>query len=307
MGAGFFPFARTSPAFRDLDLEGAGVRWENAPFESCHPALDDSYACIARDPEISRQHFGSPRDGDAFARLSRFHAGIEGRLLDALLRPVPALGPPLRLGPLALLRIGGMFMQSGAGSRALSSRARPRGACIPSLALHVDVGPDDVFGAGLGYMLGLTATTGGYAVPVGGAQAVTNTLVTMLEGHGGRLRLGARVKRIIVRRGRARGVVLEDGEEIRAERAVLADTSAPALYLDLLARRDVPGWLVARMRRFEQGFGTFKLDWALARAVPWRTRRRDRAPSFTRPKASTTSRISCAKCAAASSPTGPTS
>jgi phytoene dehydrogenase-like protein len=38
----------------------------------------------------------------------------------------------------------------------------------------------------------------------------------------------------------------------------------------MLPRRDVPGWLVRRMRRFEQGFGTFKLDWALSEPVPWR-------------------------------------
>jgi phytoene dehydrogenase-like protein len=270
VGAGFFPFARSSPAFRDLDLEAAGVRWENAPFESCHPALDDGYACIARDPEVSRRHFGSARDGDAFAELSRFHARIEPRLLDVLLGPVPAILPLLRLGPLNALRIASMFLHSGKGlARALFESEAAR-RVLPSLALHVDVGPRDAFGAGLGYMLGLTATTGGYAVPVGGAQAVTNTLVTLLEGHGGRLRLGARVARVIVRRGRAHGVVLSDGEEIRAERAVLANTSAPELYLDLLPRRDVPGWIASRMQRFEQGFGTFKLDWALGAPVPWR-------------------------------------
>ncbi|HEX6274051.1 MAG TPA: NAD(P)/FAD-dependent oxidoreductase [Polyangiaceae bacterium] len=269
VGAGFFPFARSSPAFRDLGLEAAGVRWENARIESCHPALDGSSACIARDPELSRVRFGSARDAEAFAELSRFHARIEPRLLDALLRPFPALAPLARLGPFVALRIAGMFLHSGAGlSRALfESEAAQR--VLPSLALHVDVGPLDTFGAGLAYVLGLTATTGGFAVPRGGAQAVTNTLVTMLEGHGGRLRLGARVVRVIVRRGRAHGVVLEGGEEIRAERAVLANTSAPELYLDLLPPRDVPSWLVRRMRRFEQGFGTFKLDWALSEPVPW--------------------------------------
>ena len=270
VGAGFFPFARSSPAFVDLDLEAAGVRFENAPFESCHPALDDSYACIARDPELSRRHFGSGRDGDTFAELSRFHTGVESELLAALLRPFPSLAPLYRMGPRSALRIASMFLRSSAGlARSLFESEAAR-RVFPSLGLHVDVGPLDTFGAGLGYVLGLTATTGGYAVPMGGAQAVTNTLVTMLEGHGGRLRLGARVARVVVRRGRAHGVVLSDGEEIKAERAVLANTAAPELYLDLLARRDVPGWLVRRMRRFEQGFGTFKLDWALSEAVPWR-------------------------------------
>ena len=270
VGAGFFPFARSSPAFRDLGLEAAGVRWENARFESCHPALDGTYACVARDPELSRAHFGSARDGDVFAELSRFHAAVEGELLDALLRPFPTLLPLVRMGPMRALEIAAMFVRSGAGlARSLFESEAAR-RVFPSLALHVDVGPHDAFGAGLGYVLGMTATTGGFAVPKGGAQAVTNTLVTKLEGHGGRLRLGARVTRVLVRRGRAHGVVLADGEEIKAERAVLANTSAPELYLDLLAPRDVPSWLLSRMRRFEQGFGTFKLDWALSEPVPWR-------------------------------------
>jgi phytoene dehydrogenase-like protein len=131
------------------------------------------------------------------------------------------------------------------------------------------VGPDDTLGAPLGYMLGLTATTGGYAVPIGGARALTNALVTTLEQHGGRLKLGAEVTRIVVRGGRAHAVRLANGEEIAARLGVLADTSAPGLYLDLLERPDVPRWLRVRMRRFPLGFGTFKLDWALSSPVPW--------------------------------------
>ncbi len=56
VGAGFFSFARSSPAFQELGLEAAGLRWVNAPFESCHPALDGSYACITRDLELQARH-----------------------------------------------------------------------------------------------------------------------------------------------------------------------------------------------------------------------------------------------------------
>ena len=270
IGAGFFPFARTSPAFRELDLEAAGARFENAPFESCHPALDDSYACIARDIDLMAKHFGSAEDGRAVAELARFHADIEERLLGALLSTFPSLGPALRLGPSNLLRVASLLARSGSSlARSLFASEAAR-RVLPSLALHVDVGPDDALGAPLGYVLGMTATTGGYAVPVGGAQSVTNVLVTLLERGGGRLRLGARAARIIVRKRRAHGVVLSDGEEIPAARAVLACTSAPSLYLELLAPRDVPTWVLSSMRRFEQGFGTFKLDWALSGPAPWR-------------------------------------
>lgn len=269
VGAGFFPFGRSSPAFRSLDLESAGVVWHHATLESCHPALDGSHAAIARDVELSAHHFGSARDGDAWRKLAQFHASIEPRLLAALMDPFPALGPAWRLGPGALWRIARMFAQSGRrlSSSLFESQAARR--VLPGVALHVDVGPDDWFGSGLGYVLGLTASTGGYSIPRGGAQALTNALVTVLERQGGRLRLASRVTRVVVRGGRAAAVILENGEEIRAARAVLADTSAPSLCLELLNGEHQPGFVLRKMRRFPLGFGTFKVDFALSAPVPW--------------------------------------
>ncbi len=269
VGAGFFPFGRSSPAFRSLELEAAGVVWQNAELESCHPALDGSYACIARDAEVTSRHFGSEKDGAAWRKLSRFHRSIEPNLLEALMEPFPAIAPALRLGLFNLLRIGSMFARSGAGLAKSLFESEAARRVLPSLALHVDVGPQDWFGSALGYMLGLTASTGGYAVPRGGAQSLTNGLVTVLERHGGRVRLGARVSQIVVRGRRAVGVTLDNGETIAARSAVLADTSAPSLCLDLLEPDHVPSRMLRKMRRFPLGFGTFKLDFALSGPVPW--------------------------------------
>src|SRR5258707_15377502 len=47
VGAAFFPFANESPAFRYLDLVGAGLSWRNARWESSHPAPDGSCATIS--------------------------------------------------------------------------------------------------------------------------------------------------------------------------------------------------------------------------------------------------------------------
>lgn len=269
VGAGFFPFSRSSPAFAELDLTAHGLDWQNAEVESCHPAEDGSYAIITRDPELSADHFGSSRDGERWRRLVQWHSRIERDLLDALLRTFPTLRPLLRLGLVNLLRIARMFTASG---RSLSMRLFESEAArrvLPALAMHVDVGPDDRFGAGLGYILALTATTGGYAVPRGGAQSITNALITLLEEHGGRLRLGTRVERIVVDQGRARAVRIAGGEEIPVKHAVVADTAAPTLLLDLIERGQLPGRVVRKMERFAYGWGTFKVDWALGDAVPW--------------------------------------
>jgi phytoene dehydrogenase-like protein len=265
VGAGFFPFGRLSPAFRALNLEALGLTWRNAKFESCHPALDGSYACIARDLELTAAHFGSSRDGGAWRKLVGWHRSVEPELLELLLSPFPNIAALLRFGFGNAVKLAGLFARSGRSlaERLFQSEAARR--VLPSLALHVDVGPEDWFGAGLGYMLGLTATTGGYAVPRGGAQALTNALITLLERHGGKLRLAAPVARIVVVKGQARAVVLKNGEEIPAGLAVLADTAAPALEPSV-----VPSRVLKKMFKFRYGFGTFKLDWALDGPVPWR-------------------------------------
>lgn len=269
VGAGFFPFGKLSPAFRALKLEALGLTWLNAKFESCHPAVDGSYACIARDVDLNAAHFGSSRDGAAWRKLVGWHRRVEPELLDLLLTPFPNLRALFRFGLGNTIKLARMFARSGRSLAEALFQSEAARRVLPSLALHVDVGPEDWFGAGLGYMLGLTATTGGYAIPRGGAQSITNALVTLLERHGGKLRLGAPVTRIVVVRGRAAAVVLKDGEEIPARLAILADTAAPALFLRLLDPSVVPRRVLEKMVRFKYGWGTFKVDWALDAPVPW--------------------------------------
>ncbi len=268
VGAAFFPFGKTSQAFRELGVD-EHVKWAHARYESCHPAPDGSFACITRNPEEDGALFGSARDGEAWRKIAAWHKRVEPQLHRLLLGPFPSLGAALALGPLNLLRMARLFATSARGLAERHFETVAARRVLPGLGLHVDVGPDDHLGAGLGYMLGLGATTGGYPVPVGGAQRITDALVRILEAHGGRLRLGARVTRVVVQGGRASAAILDGGEEIAVGRAVLADTAPRALLLDLIERTHVPASVARRLAKFEQGWGTFKVDWALTGPVPW--------------------------------------
>src|SRR5262245_418988 len=96
VGAAFFPFADDSPAFRELDLTGTGLRWVNAARESCHPAPDGTAPTIGLDAEQSARSFGD--DGAAWRGLAGWMSGMGPRLAEAILAPLPGLRPALRLG-----------------------------------------------------------------------------------------------------------------------------------------------------------------------------------------------------------------
>lgn len=267
VGAAFFPFARYSPAFNELDLAGAGLKWASATWESCHPAPDGSAVTIGRNLDRSAKTFGP--DADAWRKLANWQKDMAGRLPDALLAPLPALGAAWRLGFGNLLRLAwkGSLTAAAFSTRHFKTEAARR--VIPGLSLHVDLGPDDFAGAGLGLVLGLLASDTGFPVPIGGAKSISQALIRRIEEKGGQVRLGSRVERIVTVNGRVVAVKTQQGEEIVVRRAVLADVNPRALFHRLLDPSYASTWAGGRASKFRPGWGTFKMDWALSGPVPW--------------------------------------
>src|SRR5205085_2444122 len=114
--------------------------------ESSHPAPDGSCASIARDVERAAAMFGA--DGPAWRRLAVWRQSMGDRLPRALLAPLPALGPALRLGPLNMLRLTLAGLRSPAGWAVKHFQTEAARRVVPGLALHVDLGPEDFAGAG---------------------------------------------------------------------------------------------------------------------------------------------------------------
>jgi phytoene dehydrogenase-like protein len=267
VGAAFFPFANDGPAFRHLDLAGAGLEWRNAVWESSHPAPDGSCASIGTDVERTAVSFGI--DGDAWRRLAAWGQRMGSRLPGALLAPLPAIGPAWRLGLRNTVKLGLAGIQSTGGFARRHFQSEAARRILPALGLHVDFGPEDWGGTGLGLALALGAASPGFRVPVGGARSITQVLLRRLEESGGKLELNRHVDAIIVRGKQAVAVRTSDGDEIAFRRAVVADVGAPALYLNMLPPASVPSRVRWSMRRFRYAWGTFKMDWALAGPVPW--------------------------------------
>lgn len=267
VGAAFFPFGEVSPALMPLALGEVGLRFRHAEMDSAHPAPDGTCAAIGRDPDATARAFGV--DGDRFREIQRWITREHASLLPALLGSFPAIGAGLAMGVDNGLTLASIAMHSGRsfGSRFQSEAAR---RVVPGLGLHADVGPDDPFGAVVGFMLAALASCAGFPVAEGGAGSITSALQRRVEEHGGEIVCGTHVDEILVHQGRAVAVRTSEGEEIAAKRAIVADVGAPALYLKMLARAHVPARLVRSMERYPYAWGTFKMDWALDGPVPWK-------------------------------------
>ena len=83
---------------------------------------------------------------------------------------------------------------------------------------------------------------------------------------GGAVRTGARVERVLVERGRARGALLAGGEDVRAG-VVVCDLVPRGLLA--VAGDALPAGYARRLRRWRHGPGALKLDWALSGPIPW--------------------------------------
>jgi phytoene dehydrogenase-like protein len=141
---------------------------------------------------------------------------------------------------------------------------------LAGCALHTDLSPEEAGGGVYGWLLAMLGQEYGWPVPVGGAQKITDALVSRLQQRGGRIEYDAPVERVLVARGKAMGVRTADGRDWRARLAVLADVPAPALYLDLVGAKALPPRLVEDLAHFRWDGATVKVDWAVSAPMPWK-------------------------------------
>ena len=112
------------------------------------------------------------------------------------------------------------------------------------------------------YMGSIDGSVGAWGFARGGMGAVSGSLAAALQASGGSIRSGAPVERILVRGGRATGVVLGDGEEIRA-RLVVSNLDVRRTFLQTMDPKDVPAGFLDEVRRFKIRGSSGKLNIAL--------------------------------------------
>ena len=104
---------------------------------------------------------------------------------------------------------------------------------------------------------------GCWAIVEGGMGSVTKALASALRAYGGEIRLEVPVAQILYRRGRAAGVVLDNGDEIAAE-AVLANPDPKTTLLKLTPTEALDADDRAKVARIKAKGSGVKINFALA-------------------------------------------
>jgi phytoene dehydrogenase-like protein len=267
-----------SPVFAELGEElgrhGFGFAHSAAPFASAFPGA--KWLGVYQDGEKTldglRRHSsedaaGWQRLGADYARFAPTIFGLYGAPIGSPAEAEALLAGWKSLGSQGMLELVRILVSSVSGMNDKYLTSPETKALLAAWALHVDLGPDVAGGALLPFLEAFTDMQTGMSISAGGASKLIDAMAGVLRDAGGELRLSAPVARVSVSDGRATGVVLEDGERIKARRAVIANLTPGVLHGKLLAGEGEKLREVGADYRY--GPGTLMVHLALKGAVPW--------------------------------------
>jgi phytoene dehydrogenase-like protein len=104
---------------------------------------------------------------------------------------------------------------------------------------------------------------GAWGLARGGMGAISNALASAMKEHGGELRTNAGVQQVLVKNGKACGVVLENGDELES-RIVVSNLDAKRTFTRIMDRNDLPDGIYDRAKNFKIRGSSGKVNIALS-------------------------------------------
>ncbi|MEU2241363.1 MULTISPECIES: phytoene desaturase family protein [Streptomyces] len=235
------PLGVGSPVFKTMPLDRYGLEWLHPELPMAHPWDDGTAAVLARSVAETAASFG-PRDAGAYRRLVAPYVGKWDTLARDFMQ-LPLTGLPRDPVTLARFGIDGLPPATWLMRRFRDEKAR---ALFAGLVGHV-IAPLGGFATGaVGLVFALAAHAGGWPMPRGGSQSISDALAAYLKDLGGAVHTDYEVKRL---------------DDLPPARAYVFDTSPTAL-----AR--IAGF-GGHYDHYKYGASVFKIDYALDGPVPW--------------------------------------
>jgi len=268
---------------RDLDLPSHGL--QILPLESTVTPLDNGdYLGSWSDPDESRHELRrhSPRDTEAmvvFGRLMQ-HMGMAVKPILSMVPPDPSSLAPSDLR--GMLKLGGHFRSLGAERfHALHklmtmSSADYLDEWFEFDALKATKSASGIIGTFLGprspgtayvllhhYMGEIDGAFRAWGFQKGGTGAISNAIASSARSFGAEIRTDASVERVLLKGHTVQGVVLANGDELRAP-VVVSGLDPRRTFLNLLDPKQLPTELVDALNRYKFRGSSGKVNLALS-------------------------------------------
>lgn len=143
-------------------------------------------------------------------------------------------------------------------------------ATLAAWGMHLDFPPDVSGGALFPYLESMANQAFGMVIGKGGADTMIKAMVSYLQELGGTVTLNAPVKEILQSAGSADGILLADGRQIRATKAVVANVTPAILFGKLLPQGSGDQAADMRFKAFRPGPGTMMVHLALSKPLSWK-------------------------------------
>jgi phytoene dehydrogenase-like protein len=269
---------------RDLELRRYG--YEVLPKDPAYfaPKLDGGHLFMYPDMRRTQQELArfSTRDAERYPAYERFIERM-AQFVEPMLLEAPPNVPPRTLADLgALSRLGLRVLrlqrvELGQLARMFTSSARAiLDDWFESDELKLALATDGVIGTnggpatpGTAYVLlhhvmgGVGGVRGLWGFVRGGMGALTDSMRRSAEAAGAEVRTESEVARIAVRSGRAIGVVLAKGDELRA-RVIVSNADPRRTFFGLVGREHLPVEFQSQIDAYRCEGSSFKINLALS-------------------------------------------
>lgn len=142
-------------------------------------------------------------------------------------------------------------------------------AMMAAWGLHLDFSPDVAGGALFPYLESMANQAFGMVIGQGGADTIIKAMTVVLEGKGGQILLESPVATVKLEGERATGVVLADGREIAARRAVIANLNPKLLFGGLVPNAPARRLVEEKASRFRAGPGAMMIHMSMDGLPDW--------------------------------------
>ncbi|MEM6800324.1 MAG: NAD(P)/FAD-dependent oxidoreductase [Bacteroidota bacterium] len=243
------PMGVLSPYFKQLELDNYGLEWIYPEASVAHPLDGEDAVIMSQSVEETAANLGI--DARVYSRLMGPLAKRIDWLMEDSLKP---LGIPKH--PFFLAKFGMKAALSAKAFTHLFYKGKRAKALFAGNAGHSVLSLEKLFTAALGLVFSATAHAVNWPVAKGGSQAIADALLARFQAAGGEIEFSKRV---------------ESFKELPNAKVYLFNTD-PKQLADIAAS-ELPISYLKRLGKYNYGMGTFKIDYALSEAIPWKDKR----------------------------------